>query len=242
MPISSHASSEGSHTHQKQPLYVWAPSAKHLCAFISITLPSASPKASHQHPPKLTLASSLASPAHHTHTTLIMSSVSSPSSPLSADEEVIRQVNADNVLSSTWGPNSVASHSAAGATGSGSHQHLHHSSSGSGSGHHHHSHPKLLAFKYCCATSPLNHPGRASPFSSARNSPFNSPRGPRWAGCGRGLGGSVRGEGLKCLQQRLRLLIPHGRQDTRPSSFPHDIRLRVDMSQALTFGPTSCGC
>jgi hypothetical protein len=39
---------------------------------------------------------------------------------------------------------------------------------------------KLMGFKYCDATSPLNHPGRASPFKS---SPFSSPRGPsRWVG------------------------------------------------------------
>ncbi|WIA40606.1 hypothetical protein OEZ86_013944 [Tetradesmus obliquus] len=35
-------------------------------------------------------------------------------------------------------------------------------------------HAKLMGFKYCDATSPLNHPGRASPFKS---SPFSSPRG-----------------------------------------------------------------
>jgi hypothetical protein len=82
--------------------------------------------------------------------------------PTAADEEVIRQVNADNVLSSTWGP---GSQSASGSGLPGSHLAA--------------AHPKLLAFKYCCATSPLNHPGRASPFNSARNSPFNSPRGTR---------------------------------------------------------------
>jgi hypothetical protein len=37
---------------------------------------------------------------------------------------------------------------------------------------------KMMGFRYCDATSPLNHPGRASPFKS---SPFSSPRGPsRW--------------------------------------------------------------
>ncbi|KAF6253847.1 hypothetical protein COO60DRAFT_383790 [Scenedesmus sp. NREL 46B-D3] len=35
-------------------------------------------------------------------------------------------------------------------------------------------HAKLMGFKYCDATSPLNHPGRASPFKS---SPYSSPRG-----------------------------------------------------------------
>jgi hypothetical protein len=35
-------------------------------------------------------------------------------------------------------------------------------------------HAKLMGFRYCDATSPLNHPGRASPFKS---SPFSSPRG-----------------------------------------------------------------
>lgn len=35
-------------------------------------------------------------------------------------------------------------------------------------------HAKLLSFRYCDATSPLNHPGRASPF---KGSPFASPRG-----------------------------------------------------------------
>jgi hypothetical protein len=84
---------------------------------------------------------------------------------LAADDDVIRQVNADNVLSTAWGP---GSHSASGGGMPGVHLAA--------------SHPKLLAFKYCCATSPLNHPGRSSPFNSARNSPFNSPRGTRCVG------------------------------------------------------------
>lgn len=100
--------------------------------------------------------------------------VTPPTNP-TADEEVIRQVNADNVLSSAWGP---GSHSASGAGGQ-----------SAGGAHPLASHPKLLAFKYCCATSPLNHPGRASPFNSTRNSPFNSPRGSRW----------VRDQGPSCL-------------------------------------------
>lgn len=63
---------------------------------------------------------------------------------VASDDEYIREVNAENVLSSVWGPANGTS--------------------------------KLLSFKYSVATSPLNHPGRASPF---RASPFNSPRGQR---------------------------------------------------------------
>lgn len=61
---------------------------------------------------------------------------------VASDDGYIREVNAENVLSSVWGPTNRTS--------------------------------KLLSFKYSVATSPLNHPGRASPFM---NSPFQSPRG-----------------------------------------------------------------
>eukprot|EP00775_Hariotina_reticulata_P005410 gene5410-5643_t len=59
-----------------------------------------------------------------------------PGQPLAvaSDDNFIREINSENVLSAVWGPANA----------------------------------KLAAFKYCAATSPLNHPGRASPFGSPR--------------------------------------------------------------------------
>jgi hypothetical protein len=62
--------------------------------------------------------------------------LAAPDQPLTltSDDNFIREINSENVLSAVWGPANA----------------------------------KLAAFKYCAATSPLNHPGRASPFGSPK--------------------------------------------------------------------------